>query len=74
VDFGKGEVSNGLNNTPNKEKTHKSREASVGLANLNRWQVESSYCQRFFPPSKQQKEKCYLFYYYYYFSFQKWVV
>ncbi len=51
MDFGKGEGFPMATTTPNKEKKNKrqnkSCEASVGLANLNRWQVESSYCQRF---------------------------
>ncbi len=63
--------------TPNKEKKtkqNKSWEASLGLENLNRWQVESSYCHRFFfPPSKTTKRKCVIYLFiYYYFSFQKW--
>jgi hypothetical protein len=61
VDFGKGwGFSNGHNNTQIKEK-NKSWEASVGLANLNRWQVESSYCQRFFPPLKTTKKSVFKF-------------
>jgi hypothetical protein len=49
--------------TPNKEKKQKNKswEASMGLANLNRWQVESSHCQRFFFPLKTTKRKCYFF-------------